>query len=376
MDPADELICLGHDEDLAARHGAILPPIAQASLFAQPSFADLAEGLAHENSRFVYSRGTNPTVLALEQKLAALETGEKPPSVSPPARGDQRHPLRAAARRRPRVCSPTRSTVRRSSWPATSNVSGWRTTICRAARVRRSRPGLRDIPASFTSKARAACPFRQLDIGALAAAAKARGILTVVDNTWATPLFQKPLELGRRPRDPLLLEIHRRPQRRDRRGGGGPRRADRKDLLRRLHAQRRGPRAARRLPAAARPAHLAGAAQAAPGGRPRGGPLAPGAAGGRPGLPSGADRRRRGGRRAPAVRLRQLVQLHARRAPLTRRSNVSSTRCAISASASAGAGSKAWFFRRRGRATPRPWRRPGCRPAWCGSRWVSKGRRC
>jgi cystathionine beta-lyase/cystathionine gamma-synthase len=38
--------------------------------------------------------------------------------------------------------------------------------------------------------------FRQLDIEALTALARAREILTVIDNTWATPLYQKPLTLG------------------------------------------------------------------------------------------------------------------------------------------------------------------------------------
>ena len=35
--------------------------------------------------------------------------------------------------------------------------------------------------------------FRMLDISALTALARDRGLLTVMDNTWATPLFQKPL---------------------------------------------------------------------------------------------------------------------------------------------------------------------------------------
>ena len=34
------------------------------------------------------------------------------------------------------------------------------------------------------------------DVGALAALAKSRGILTIIDNSWATPVFQRPLSLG------------------------------------------------------------------------------------------------------------------------------------------------------------------------------------
>jgi cystathionine beta-lyase/cystathionine gamma-synthase len=38
--------------------------------------------------------------------------------------------------------------------------------------------------------------FRQLDVAAVAALARSRGVVSVVDNSWATPLFQKPLTLG------------------------------------------------------------------------------------------------------------------------------------------------------------------------------------
>ncbi|TIP76563.1 MAG: hypothetical protein E5X58_45385, partial [Mesorhizobium sp.] len=34
------------------------------------------------------------------------------------------------------------------------------------------------------------------DIGALAALAKSRGIPTIIDNSWASPVFQRPLSLG------------------------------------------------------------------------------------------------------------------------------------------------------------------------------------
>ncbi|HYV97417.1 MAG TPA: PLP-dependent transferase, partial [Gemmatimonadaceae bacterium] len=38
--------------------------------------------------------------------------------------------------------------------------------------------------------------FRMVDLEAVADLARSRGVLTCIDNTWATPLLQKPLELG------------------------------------------------------------------------------------------------------------------------------------------------------------------------------------
>lgn len=195
MDPADELICLGHDENLAARQGAILPPIAQASLFAQPSFAELAEGLAHENRRFVYSRGKNPTVAALEAKIAALERAEEAQcfasgqgAISATLYGLLRagdHVLFAN-----QVYGPALQLARHlERFGVTHDHLPEADAAAIAAAFRpQTRLLYLESPGTMT--------FRQLDLAAAAAAAKARGILTVCDNTWATPLFQKPLELG------------------------------------------------------------------------------------------------------------------------------------------------------------------------------------
>ncbi len=56
--------------------------------------------------------------------------------------------------------------------------------------------GLRDSTRILYLESPGTMTFRQLDLAAAAALARERGILTVCDNTWATPLFQKPLTLG------------------------------------------------------------------------------------------------------------------------------------------------------------------------------------
>ena len=74
---SDKLICLGSNEDFTKNDGAVLPPIVQASLSQKLTVEELAHGLKHEDEEFVYSRGTNPTVSVFEQRMAALERGEK-----------------------------------------------------------------------------------------------------------------------------------------------------------------------------------------------------------------------------------------------------------------------------------------------------------
>ena len=61
------------------------------------------------------------------------------------------------------------------------------------------------------------------DVPAIAAGARERGAITVVDATFATPLRQRPLDLGARHRPALRDEAHRRPLRPAARGRRVPR---------------------------------------------------------------------------------------------------------------------------------------------------------
>ena len=55
--------------------GAPLPPVAQVSAFAQPSAEQMEKVFSNQAPGFAYTRLQNPTVLAFEQRLAALEGG-------------------------------------------------------------------------------------------------------------------------------------------------------------------------------------------------------------------------------------------------------------------------------------------------------------
>ena len=77
IDPRDIEICL-KDEGLPTFRGGAptSAPIVQTSLFTFPDLEGLHAGLDAEHATNVYSRGQNPTVETLEEKLAALERGE------------------------------------------------------------------------------------------------------------------------------------------------------------------------------------------------------------------------------------------------------------------------------------------------------------
>jgi cystathionine beta-lyase/cystathionine gamma-synthase len=193
IDPRDELICLrardsGHD-------GVVMPPIVQASLFRHPSIESLLEGLSQEHEQFVYSRGTNPTVQILEQTLAELERGESCKCFAS-GMGAVSAVLFGLLKSGDHVLfindiyGPTLELAERL---ADFGVAHSRTFT---ADVDAIAAELREETRLIYMESPGSTLFRLLPIADICALAKGRGILTVLDNTVATPLLQKPLTLG------------------------------------------------------------------------------------------------------------------------------------------------------------------------------------
>lgn len=195
IDPEDELVCLGHDEDLAAQGGALAPPIVQTSLFAQASLADLMTGFGAEHRHHVYTRGQNPTVEAVEHKLARLEGGAA---------------CKCFGSGMAAVSAVLMGLLASGDHVLFVNNT-YGPTIQLAAHLRRFGVAF-DVVLDLEPEAVAAAlrpetkllwvespgtmTFRVADLRALAALARERGITSVIDNSWATPLYQKPLALG------------------------------------------------------------------------------------------------------------------------------------------------------------------------------------
>jgi cystathionine beta-lyase/cystathionine gamma-synthase len=191
IDPQDELICL------RARDGeaAVMPPITQASLFRHPTMESLLEGLAHEHESFVYSRGTNPTVQVLERALAALERGESCKCFAS-GMGAVSAVLFGLLKSGDHVLfvndiyGPTLELAERLTefGVSYSRIPDGDVGAIGAALREETRLIYMESPGSML--------FRLLPVAEICALAKSRGILTVLDNSVATPLLQKPLTLG------------------------------------------------------------------------------------------------------------------------------------------------------------------------------------
>ncbi len=195
IDPRDVEICVGPGPGTGEPFGAVMPPIAQTALFAHASFEDLLNSLGAEHRHRVYTRGCNPTVEVLEGKIAALERG----SV-----------CRCFASGMAAISAVFLGLLKAGDHVVFVNqVYG--PTLELAEHLERfgiAHDVVLDLDPTAVGQAfkpetrllwlesPGTMLFRTLDIAALVEPARSRGILTAIDNSWATPLFQKPVTLG------------------------------------------------------------------------------------------------------------------------------------------------------------------------------------
>ena len=190
----DELSLIAtHDERNA--FDAVVPPIVQTSLFTFSSYDEMVATYRGEIVRPVYSRGLNPTVRAFEETLAKLEGAED-------ALGFASGMGAISATVLTFVKPGDRIVAVRNVYPDAYRLFG---TILKRmqievtyvdgrdeAAVDKALPGAKLIylesPTSWVMEAH--------DVGALAALARRHGALSVIDNSWASPIFQRPLSLG------------------------------------------------------------------------------------------------------------------------------------------------------------------------------------
>lgn len=195
IDEQDVLICLGSLEELEGRHGAVLPPVAQASLFRKRSAKELLEGLKREHEEYIYSRGTNPTVKVLEDRLTALERGESCrcfssgmaaiSSVLASLLESGDHVLFVN-----NIYGPTLQLAELLS------RFGIGHTAVHGDDVRNFEEFIEYNTKLIYFESPGSMTFGLAPIREIAKAARERGIVTCIDNTVSTPLFQKPLESG------------------------------------------------------------------------------------------------------------------------------------------------------------------------------------
>lgn len=191
----DSKICLHSNENHEDYFGAIAPPIMQTSLFAFKDWESFLGGITAERSNYVYTRGVNPTTEILEKKLAELERGEK---------------CKCFASGMAAISSSIFTFVEKGDHvlfvnnvygPALNYVKtlgkfGVEYTNAFVKNEEEIKDYIKENTKMIYIESPSTMNFDVLDLAKVAEIAKERNILTAIDNTWATPLNQKPLTHG------------------------------------------------------------------------------------------------------------------------------------------------------------------------------------
>jgi cystathionine beta-lyase/cystathionine gamma-synthase len=195
--PQDLSYILNHlGEDRENYRGAVSPPIFQSSIFAFPSVDAFREGFRDEFRRTTYTRGNNPTVEILRKKVAALEGAEDCLMFGSGAGAISAAVIASVAAGDHAICvarpySWTRAVLRDllgRFGVTTSFIDGTDIGNFERAITAQTKLIVLESPNSMT--------FEQQDLAAVARLAKAHGIRTLCDNSYATPLNQSPIALG------------------------------------------------------------------------------------------------------------------------------------------------------------------------------------
>ncbi|CAN5859023.1 methionine gamma-lyase [soil metagenome] len=179
-----------------AAHGATVPPVFFGVTFAYADLDEWQAVAAGHRAGHIYSRNTNPTVAAFEAKMCALEGA---PAATSFATG-----MAAISNTLFALLAPGRRVVSiHDTYGGTNRLFteflpkyGVDVTLCDTDDAAAIETGIArgcdmlylETPTNPTLKV--------LDIARLAARARGVGATTVVDNTFATPINQRPLELG------------------------------------------------------------------------------------------------------------------------------------------------------------------------------------
>ena len=183
-------------EDRENYFNAVAPPIVQSSNFVFDKVDDLRKAFADEYSTFLYSRGLNPTVDILRKKLAALDGAEDCLVFNSGAAA-----IFAAVLANVKSGDHIVSVDKPYTWAqkmfneilprfgvSTSYIDGRDIQNFERAILPNTTVIYLETPNSWD--------FALQDLKAVAELAKSENIITICDNSYCTPIYQRPVEYG------------------------------------------------------------------------------------------------------------------------------------------------------------------------------------
>jgi cystathionine beta-lyase len=192
-----------YGENREEHNGAVVPPIYQNSLFTFKDWDAIDAAFSNPLQNNIYTRGNNPSVRMVEAKIAKIAHGEKAKLFSSGMAaitssimhfvktGDHIITLN-------NIYGPASQFIREYL----NEKMNIESTFLSGDSVEEFKDAIKENTTLIYLESPASAVFTVQDIEAIATLAKEHGIKTVIDNTWATPVFQKTLDMG------IDLEVH------------------------------------------------------------------------------------------------------------------------------------------------------------------------
>jgi len=175
---------------------AISPPIIQTSNFAFNTVADLRKAFEDEMGGYLYSRGLNPTADILRKKLAALDEAEDCLVFNNGAAAIFAGVL-ANVKSGDHIVSVAKPyTWAQKMFDIILPRFGITTSYIDGTRIENWQQATQPNTSFFYLESPNSWDFVLQDIEAVAKWARSKNIVTLIDNSYCSPLYQKPIPLG------------------------------------------------------------------------------------------------------------------------------------------------------------------------------------
>jgi cystathionine beta-lyase/cystathionine gamma-synthase len=183
-------------EERESYFNAVSPPIMQTSNFVFNTVDEMRKAFADEYSTYLYSRGKNPTVDILRKKLAALDGAEDCLVFNSGAAA-----IFAAVLANVKAGDHIVSVDKPYTWAQKMFNDilprfGVSTTYIDGTKIENFERAVLPNTTVIYLESPNSWDYAIQDLKAVAELAKAENIITIIDNSYCTPLYQKPLEMG------------------------------------------------------------------------------------------------------------------------------------------------------------------------------------
>ena len=175
---------------------AVAPPIIQTSNFAFGTVADLRKAFEDEMAGYLYSRGINPTVDILRKKLAALDAAEDCLVFNNGAAAIFAGILANIGSGEHIVSVKAPYTWVQRMFDVVLPRFNVEVTYIHGTRIENWEKAIKRNTRFFYLESPNSWDFAIQDIEKVAALARSRKIVTMIDNSYCTPLYQRPIPMG------------------------------------------------------------------------------------------------------------------------------------------------------------------------------------